>query len=260
MSLIDRGRELRAKLANNPGYARALLSSYGLVATNVLVQLMLVPLYLDTLDKYRFGILMILLAFFGYAALGMAFMTGGMARILGEFHAREDRDGFRRGYLLSKLTYVGYAAMIGVLALGAVILFEGTLFEFRADYRETVLWTVAAGGLYFVLHYEFSVDRLALAATGRQGTANLLTIVTLVGFVVLVVPWLLGGGDLPGVLFPTSSIETPTHGWRQTSSAALTSVCKKSTGLRAITSSCPRKRWIGSCGSTRETRLCLEES
>jgi O-antigen/teichoic acid export membrane protein len=200
VSLLDRGRALRLKLANNPGYARAVLSSYGFVGLNVVVQLMLVPLYLETLDKYRFGILMILLAFFGYAALGMAFMTGGMARILGEFHASGDAEGFRRGYWLGKLAYVSYAGLVGLLAIAAVALLEGTLYEVRAGYGGTVLGTVAAGALYFVLLYEFSVDRLALTAAGRQATANLLSMANLAVFVVLVIPWLLTGGDLPGVM------------------------------------------------------------
>lgn len=198
--LVGRARAFRARLVNNPGYARAVLSSYGHIGLNVAVQIMLVPLYLETLDKYRFGILMILLAFFGYAALGMAFMTGGMARILGEFHAREDAAGFRRGYWLGKLAYVGYAGLVGLLAIAAVALLEGTLFQVRAGHRGTVLGTVAAGALYFVLLYEFSVDRLALTAAGRQATANLLSAASLAVFVVLVVPWLLTGGGLPGVM------------------------------------------------------------
>jgi O-antigen/teichoic acid export membrane protein len=198
--MIGRARELRNRLANNPGYARAVASSYGLIGANVVVQIMLVPLYLETLDKYRFGILMILLAFFGYAALGMAFITGGMARILGEFHAKEDAAGFRRGYWLSKLAYVGYAAVVGLLAIAVVALLEGTFFQVRAGYQGAVLATVAAGALYFVLLYEFSVDRLALAATGRQATANVLTIANLAVFVALVIPWLLSGGGLPGVM------------------------------------------------------------
>lgn len=191
---------LRARLAGHPGYLRALVTAYGLMAANVVVQLLLVPLYLDSLDKYRFGVLMILLAVLGYAAVGMAFMSGGMARILAEHHAREDAQGFRRAYLVSKLVYVGYAALIGLLVVAVVVVLEGTLFEVRPGYRETVMWTAAAGGLYFVLLYDFSVDRLALVAKGHQAVGNLLSILSLVVFVALVVPWLISGGDLWGVL------------------------------------------------------------
>lgn len=192
--------QLRARIAGNRGYADALGTAYGLIGANIVVQLLLVPLYLATLDSYRFGILMILLAVFGYAAVGLSFITGGMARILGEFHARDDAEGFRRGYLVSKLVYGGYALVVGIVVSAAVFAFEGVLFEVRAGYRETVLLTVLAGALYFVLLYDFSVDRLALIAKGRQAAANLLSVLSVLVFAALVVPWLLAGGDLPGVM------------------------------------------------------------
>jgi O-antigen/teichoic acid export membrane protein len=200
VSALSPLRELVARLAGHPGYLRALVTAYGLMAANVVVQVFMVPLYLNALDTYRFGVLMILLALFGYAAVGMAFMSGGMARILGEHHAREDDEGFRRAYLVSKLVYVGYAALVGLVVVAVVATLEGALFQVRAGYAKTVLWTAAAGGLYFVLLYDFSVDRLALIAKGRQAEGNLLSILSLVVFVALVVPWLLSGGDLPGVM------------------------------------------------------------
>lgn len=62
----------------------ALGSGYALMGVTILIQFVLVPLYLQHLGKEAFGILVLLLAAINYGAIGITWLSGGMARILGE--------------------------------------------------------------------------------------------------------------------------------------------------------------------------------
>jgi len=183
------------------GYMGALSSSYLVMAASILVQIAFVPLYLETFGKYQFGVLMVLLTFVNFAVIGIAWLSGGALRLLGECAGREDEKAFRRAFGLIKTIYVGYgiglALLLGIVAVSfdQVLFSGGTEVDILAA-RETLLLT----GIYMVVFYAAGIDRLALTARKRQGAANMAQLAGVVAFAAGVTPWLLSGGDMPGVM------------------------------------------------------------
>jgi O-antigen/teichoic acid export membrane protein len=183
------------------GYLGALSSSYLVMAASILVQIAFVPLYLKTFGEYQFGVLMVLLTFVNFAVIGIAWLSGGALRLLGECAGREDEKAFRRAFGLIKTIYVGYglglALLLGIIAVSfdQLLFSGGTKVDIRAA-REALLLT----GIYFSVFYVAGTDRLALTARKRQGAANMAQLAGLVAFAAGVTPWLLSGGDMPGVM------------------------------------------------------------
>jgi O-antigen/teichoic acid export membrane protein len=161
----------------------------------------LVPLYLTYLGKYQFGVLMMLLSFINYASIGIGWMSGGALRVLGEYAAKGDNQGFAQSYSLSKSIYVGYALIIAIGMVTIGLNWEHLIFHnLPSAYRKAVHLSILAIAVYFVVLYDFSVERLALTAKRRQVAGNLFQILNLLIFAISVVPWLLSGGSLVGVL------------------------------------------------------------
>lgn len=191
---------LARKLANNPDYARSVATAYGASALNVVVQIVLVPLYLHYLGKYQFGVLMLLLALFNYLSFGITWASSGAQRIMGELAAEGDFQRLSEFFCLTKILFLGYAAIIGAITLGVV--FGAAALGFAAETPGAVPMTeVTLFGLaYFLITYEFNVDRMSLAAIGQQAWANTLTIVSQAVFAVAVIPVLHLGWGIPGVI------------------------------------------------------------
>lgn len=189
---------LAAIYRSNPDYYAAVFTGYFLIGANILVQLLLVPLYIEHLGKYDFGILMILLGFINYAAMGVGWMSGSVSRVLGEFAAVNDSQGFGQAYHLAKLIYDGYAIIAGLIFVLAVLFWGDHIFD-TARQTDKIVYAVIAAAIYFVILYDFSVERLALNAKRRQTIANIFQALNVIGFAILVVPWLIYGGGLVGV-------------------------------------------------------------
>lgn len=177
-------------------YLAAVATSYGQLGVGLVVQLLMVPLYLSHLGDYRFGVLMMLLGFVNFAAFGVVWLSGSMQRLLGESFARGDETVFADAYAVSKWLYLGYAAAVAVVAGGGLIMLAGPVFRVPPEHHASVVGGILGAAIHFLLLYVLSIDRVALAARGRQAAANLLTIVTQLGFAVLAVPVLMMGGDL----------------------------------------------------------------
>lgn len=191
---------LVSRIKGSPDYFAALTSGYALMGTNVLVQVLLVPLYLHSLGKYQFGILVTLLAFLNYAAIGITWMSGGIGRKLGECSAKGDHERFAQAYAVSKVTFVGYAALVAVgMAVVGWALYLGMVGNLPETARETVGLTLFAAAVYFVVQYELNVEMLAYTAMKRQGIANALQILSTLVFAVTVWIWLSKGGGLEGI-------------------------------------------------------------
>lgn len=183
------------------GYLGALSSGYLVMAASILVQIAFVPLYLETFGRYQFGVLMVLLSLVNFAVIGIAWMSGGALRLLGEYSGLGNEAAFRRAFGLIKTIYVGYglglAFLLGIVALSMdEILFSGGTMEDIHAARATLLLT----GIYLVVFYAAGVDRLALTARKRQGAANMAQLAGVVAFAVGVTPWLLSGGAMPEVM------------------------------------------------------------
>ncbi len=198
--ILEAIRGLRTRLTNNPDYARSVVTSYGGVALNIIVQLVLVPLYLAYLGKYQFGVLMILLGAINYLNIGVVWATAGAQRILGEMFALDDREGLAESYGMSRLLFVGYAATVTVVVLGGMWVAQDAIdLEGGLEFR-TLLHAAMFAGAYFIVLFDFNVDRITLVASGHQATANLLAILSQAVFAVAAVLLLRQGLGLPGVL------------------------------------------------------------
>lgn len=192
---------LWSQVRENRDYARGLGSQYAFMATHVAVQVLLVPLYLHSLGKFQFGVLMVLLGFINYSAIGINWMTGGALRVLGETVAHKDEEGFRRAYALSKWIYVGYGILLASLALLFVLVAPRQVVDgVPIEYQDSVEKSIILLGVYLILFYDLCVDRIALMATGKLYLANTLLIVALAGFAASAVPVLLRGGTLDEVV------------------------------------------------------------
>lgn len=197
---LNSGRLIRRALKHR-GYLSALGSGYLLMLASILVQVCLVPLYLQTLGQYQFGVLMVILTLVNFAVIGIAWMSGGALRLLGEYAGRGDDIEFRRAYGLIKTIYVGYGFILALI-IGAVAitmdqtLFSGGTMEDIHAARTTLLLT----GIYLVLFFAVAIDRIALTVRKRQGAANMAQLAGVVVFAASVTPWLLHGGSMQEVM------------------------------------------------------------
>lgn len=158
-----------AQISENKNLFSALGSSYGLMFLTMVIQFALVPFYLHHLGKEMFGVLMMMLAAISYGAIGITWLSGGMARILGERGAIHDAKGFADAYAVSKLVYVGYAIIgVAVFWLVAPFIMPNAL-EKTEVHQALILISI-----YFLLMYEYNTDRLAFNALCRQTTGNII--------------------------------------------------------------------------------------
>ncbi|MEW6682135.1 MAG: hypothetical protein AB1451_04310 [Nitrospirota bacterium] len=173
----------------------AIGSGYGLMALTIAIQFVLVPLYLHHLGKETFGVLTMILAAINYGGIGITWVSGGMARILGERGAVGDTAGFADAYSLSKLVYTGYAAItITVFWMVSTWILAGTL-----DNPEN-LQAVILASLYFLVMYEYNTDRLAFIALCRQTTGNIIDAAGQIVFACGAVAGLYWGGGLASIM------------------------------------------------------------
>lgn len=195
-------QKIKAQLFSkeHKGYFGALFTSYLYVGITILVQIVLVPLYLNNLGKYQFGLLMLLFSFVNYASLGISWLSGGMLRILTECEALEDTSQFIKTYALTKIILIGSAFLIGIGMLLSAYVFDGWFLRNVpvVHYRITQ-HTIGVAALYLILFYDFSSSNLALIACKKQMIANLLLIISLLSYIVFVIPWLMNGGNLESV-------------------------------------------------------------
>ncbi len=183
------------------GYLWALSSSYLLMGASILVQIVLVPLYLNAFGQYQFGVLMVLLSLVNFSGIGIAWLSGGALRMLGGYAALEDEPGFRHAFGLIKIIYLGYgmilAILIGVMAAGSdkVLFSGGTEADIRASQPALLLL-----GVYLIFFFVAAMDRLALTARKRGGAANMAHLAGIMTCAAGIVPWLLSDGDMAGVM------------------------------------------------------------
>ncbi len=198
--LINTIRDLKSRIANNPDYGWSVASSYTMLATNIVIQLALIPFYLAYLGKVQFGILMIALGAINYLGFGVSWVTSGAQRLIGEMSAQEDTAGLERVYGLVKILFLLYALLTAALGVGIVYMLQDRLFPSDPGLAQDTVQMVILGAAYMVALYDLNVNRLILIAVGKQTLANLLTIVSQIAFVILVIPALIYGWGLPGVM------------------------------------------------------------
>ena len=189
-------KKVRENIKNNPDYFITIVSGYLLMGFNMVIQVFLVPFYLKYLGSYEFGILMVMLSFINYAAFGVGWMSGGALRVLGEYAAQQNNEGFIRGVMLSRTVYVGYAVVIGLLMVGIGLVVTGHFVHIPDKHLQVVRWSLVGAAFYFIVLYDFSVDRLVLTSVKRQAIGNILQLLSLVVFAVGIFFALRSGGGL----------------------------------------------------------------
>ena len=165
------------------------------MGVTIVVQLVLVPLYLDHLGKEKFGVLAMILAMNNYAAIGITWLSGGMARILAERSAVGDIEGFRSGYAFAKWLYVMYATLAVLVFWLVAPWVLPHVFE-----DNEVVTALMLACLYLILMYEYNADRAAFTARHWQAKNNLNEIIGQMVFAVGVLVGLQVELGLPGVI------------------------------------------------------------
>ena len=180
----------------------ALTTGYALMGLNILIQLGLVPLYIQKLGKAQFGMLMIIFSFINFSALGIGWLSGGVARLLGEHAARQDHKKLARAYVTAKVLYVGYAVgVILILAvIGAVSFILSGEWLGSSKWDDSVWLSIGIAALYFIAQYDFAIDRMTLVAMTKQPAADMIQMVGLCVTALFITAWLVSGGGMAGVL------------------------------------------------------------
>jgi O-antigen/teichoic acid export membrane protein len=199
--LINAARLALTSLRNNPDYAGTIAVGYGMAAFQIMVQLVLLPLYITILGKFDFGVLMVLLAFANSARLGLSWLYGRMLRVLGKAYTHSDRTEYARASNVFRIVYIGYGlfAAAALCAIGLLMptLLVGSFADGKEDMLRAAFLIMA---LYVALINWLTVEAALLTARKRQALSQVSQIVSLAVFVVLVVPVLLLGGGLDQVV------------------------------------------------------------
>lgn len=170
------GSRLSSIKSVSPGYISALISGYLLMAANIAVQFGLTPLYLKYLGEQQFGLLMIILNFINFAAIGITWMSGGLVRVVGEFWVNADLDGLRDTMTVGKYVYTFYALL---LVIGGGILLA---IKAAGTSGESLTVTMLLAGIYLIMNYEALPERQAFAGINNQAVGNYFEMLRVVFF------------------------------------------------------------------------------
>jgi O-antigen/teichoic acid export membrane protein len=185
---------------NNPDYAAAVLTGYGLIALQIVVQIFLVPLYLDRLGQYMFGALMILFAYVSFAYTAINWLYSGLLRLLSERYAAQDGDGFSRAYTTGKLCFIGFGVIGGIGLLVFELGFSTLFGDAGHDVEREILTALLLSVVHFLLLCELAAEMTLFAVVKRQALANITVMLGLIVSVIATVVCLVSGGGLASVL------------------------------------------------------------
>lgn len=198
-------RNLHPKLilryvVNNRDYAGTIAAAYAVLATQVLLQIVLLPLYVSALGKLRFGVLMVLLSAVFLGSAGLVMLQGRFVRALSERISAGGWAAAAPVHSVIRVTLGAYGIVVGAfIAIGGLV-FPGRMFgaEF-AHLPDDVALAVGLAALYPLVLSELSAENVGLIASRRQSRAQLFLVLSNVLFASFVVPSLLLGGGLPAI-------------------------------------------------------------
>ena len=148
----------------------------------MLTQIILTPIYLNTLNDEKFGILMIFLNIITFAVFGISWFSGGLVRLLGEYWSNKKLTKFNETLILGKYVFTSYALLTALLSL---ILYY---FLKQFGYLNSIeFFTVILILIYFILNYEALTERQAFVATNWQALGNNVEITKIIVFFFLVI-------------------------------------------------------------------------
>lgn len=178
------------RITRNPDFVWSVITANGSAVLNIVIQIVMVPLYIKSLGMAQFGVLMVLLAIYNYLAIGLGWASAGFQRVIGEHWANDDNESISNTYAAAKLVYLGYALLVCLLGgiAGLATPLGAQVFD---DESRTIVLMLIAG--YIVAAYDFNVDRITLTAIGRQAAGNALATCAQLVFVAIAVPGLILG-------------------------------------------------------------------
>ena len=163
-------------------FLSAVLTGYALMAVHMLTQIILTPIYLNTLNDEKFGILMIFLNIITFAVFGISWFSGGLVRLLGEYWSNNKLTKFNETLILGKYVFTSYALLTAFLSL---ILYY---FLKQLGYLNSIeFFTVILILIYFILNYEALTERQAFVATNWQALGNNIETTKIIVFFFLVI-------------------------------------------------------------------------
>ncbi|WLQ15454.1 hypothetical protein O5O45_05910 [Hahella aquimaris] len=145
----------------------------------MLGQLVTIPLYLDRYEKWGFGVISMMLATIPLLALGITWVSGGGARLMGEAVAKNDITGACRIYSASKYLFTGYGVVVAMLLAAIGFFFQDYWLSGAPEsYTKHDLYSlIISFCVYIVIQYEYSSELAAFAATKKQHEGNILQII-----------------------------------------------------------------------------------
>ena len=209
MSAVGFLKEFLDKARNNKGYLGGVVSAYAVMGSQILLQLILVPLYLSTLGKAGFGVLMMVLAFAHFAVVGLNGLQGRGMRVLSETMIGIGPGiGKEQGAMDTIIVFraIGmiygiYMGLVGLALIGSFlgpwpILTPGTGLLDQMELIAVVLLGVA----YLFSLGRLNVEFLMLMAAKKQVQAYSFFIMSVFLFGAGALTWLSHGGGLVAVM------------------------------------------------------------
>ncbi|MDG9667339.1 hypothetical protein ONV78_06270 [Hahella sp. CR1] len=113
-------------------------------------------------------------------ALGITWVSGGGARLMGEAVAKQDIAGARQIYSTSKYLFTGYGLIVAVLLAIIGVYFQSYWLSGAPDsYAISNFHSlIACFCIYIIIQYEFSAELAAFAATKKQHEGNVLQVIS----------------------------------------------------------------------------------
>ena len=148
-------------------YVTALLSGYVLMGAHMLTQIVLTPLYLKTLGEEQFGLLMIFLNIITFAVFGIAWFSGGLVRVLGEYWSSDNIKKFNDTLILGKYIFTSYSIAVSIFSIIIFLIIKN--FGYLNNIEFTTILLISA---YFILTYEALSERQAFVGANWQALGN----------------------------------------------------------------------------------------
>ena len=159
-------------------YAFALITGYILMSGHIIAQILLTPLYLDILGEEKFGLLMIFLNIITFVVFGIAWFSGGLVRVLGEYWSNKNISKFNETLILGKFIFTSYSIIVSILSVSIFFILKNVGY-----FNNIEILTILIISLYFVLTYEALPERQAFVAANWQAIGNIIELTKVIAFV-----------------------------------------------------------------------------
>ena len=172
-------------IKNFETYAGALTTGYILMSAHMLTQIILTPIYLNTLGDEKFGLLMIFLNVITFAVFGISWFSGGLIRVLGEYWSNKKFKKFNETLILGKYVFTFYSIAIAIITI--LLFFSLKQFDYLKNIEFITLALILS---YFILSYEALPERQAFVAANWQSHGNIIETIKVIIFFLLVISFL----------------------------------------------------------------------